>query len=270
MLPLLGLTQASFLVFDGFLIHSLVSGLAMLVVMMRRSRESERRLVAAEQQAADERHQREEQAQLLTMLAHELKTPLAVVRMALGSRSPSHELLGDADRSVRDMTYIIQRCLQVEKLGYNNPLLQRRPCHLGEEMRDLMNNACRPSRLYWVGAELPPVDTDPMILRMIVANLLDNACKYGAPDQPVTLHLTARSREGQNWQCLRVTNRPCQNNWPDPEKLFEKYYRAPQSHEHSGSGLGLYLSNRLAEQLGGTLRYHPTSSEIGFELWIPA
>ncbi|MEY2680973.1 MAG: hypothetical protein RL661_1204, partial [Pseudomonadota bacterium] len=90
-LPLLGLTQASVLVFDGFLIHSLVSGVAMLVVMMRRSRESERRLIAAEQQAAAEKHQREEQAQLLTMLAHELKTPLAVVRMVLGTRSPSHE-----------------------------------------------------------------------------------------------------------------------------------------------------------------------------------
>ena len=267
-LPLLGLTQASFLVFDGFLIHSLVSGLAMLVIMMRRSRESERRLIAAEQRALNERRQREEQAQLLTMLAHELKTPLAVVRMVLGTRSPSEELLGDADRSVRDMGHIIQRCLQVEKLGDAASRLHRRPCHLDEEMRDLIDNACRPGRIEWRGDELP--DMDPMILRMIVANLLDNACKYGAADQPVTLHLSARQKKGQDWQCLRVTNQPHHNNWPDPAKLFEKYYRAPRSHEHTGSGLGLHLSSRLAEQLGGCLRYQPTSGEIGFELWIPA
>lgn len=269
-LPLLGLTQASFLVFDGFLIHSLVAGVAMLIVMMRRSRESERRLVAAEKQAVDERRQRQEQAQLLTMLAHELKTPLAVVRMVLGTRAPSEELRGDADRSVRDMSHIIQRCLQVEKLGHADHRLQRRPCHLGDEMRDLISNACRPSCIEWRGAELPAVDTDPMVLRMIVANLLDNACKYGDGDHPVTLHLSAHHKEGQNWQCLRVVNTPYQNHWPDRNKLFEKYYRAAHAHEHTGSGLGLYLSSRLAEQLGGFLRYQPTSVEIGFELWIPA
>jgi signal transduction histidine kinase len=79
-LPLLGLTQASFLVFDGFLIHGLVSGLAMLVLMMQRSRESERRLSAAEaarecaeRRAETEQQQRQEQARFLTMLTHELR-----------------------------------------------------------------------------------------------------------------------------------------------------------------------------------------------------
>jgi signal transduction histidine kinase len=122
-LPLLGLTQASFLVFDGFLIHGLVSGLAMLVLMMRRSRESERRLSAAEaarecaeRHAETEQQQRQEQARFLTMLTHELKTPLAVVRMVLGSRMPTEAMKGEAERSIVDMHNIIQRCMQVERL----------------------------------------------------------------------------------------------------------------------------------------------------------
>ena len=275
-LPLLGWTQASFMVFDGFLIHGLVSGLAMLVLMMRRSRESERRLTAAEtareyaeRRAEAEKQQRQEQAQFLTMLTHELKTPLAVVRMVLGSVTPTEAMKGEAQRSIVDMNNIIQRCMQVERLSDPLAAERRQACCLIEELNDLVRNSQQSRRVRLLTVDLPAIVTDTLLLRMIVANLIDNACKYGDDTSPVTLSLAPLSVDEASWVCLRIVNQAGKCGWPEPERLFQKYYRAPHAHQYTGSGLGLFLSAQLAKQLGGELRYRPTATEIGFELWIP-
>ena len=277
LLPLFGLTKASFLVFDGFLFHGLVSGLAMLVLMMRRGRENERRLSAAEaarefaeRRAEAEQRQRQEQAQFLTMLTHELKTPLAVVRMVLGSRAPTDQMKYEAERSIIDMHNIIQRCMQVEQLADPVDPDRLHACCIVDELTDLIHSFSQSSRIRLLTVDLPTVVTDTMLLRMIVANLIDNACKYGPEASPVTLRVTPKLSNNQTWICLRVENRPGKTGWPDPSQLFKKFYRSPRAQQYTGSGLGLFLSTQLAQQLGGQLRYRPTDTEIGFDLWIPA
>ena len=273
-LPLLGLTQASFLVFDGFLIYSLVSGLAMLLVMIRRMRESERQLTAAEAardcaegRAAAEQLQRQEQAQFLTMLTHELKTPLAVVRMVLGAKTLTDDMKDEAERSIRDMNHIVQRCMQVERLNDQDVPRQRLACCLAEELADIIQHTTQAHRVDLL-SEAPPtiLETDPLLLRLIVANLIDNACKYSPTDSTITVHLGAPVGLDPNGFSIRVANLPGKAGWPDPQQVFNKYYRHPRAHEHTGSGLGLFLSARLAKQLGGELRYCPTAQEVVFEL----
>ncbi len=275
-LPALGLTRAEFLVFDGFLTHSLISGVALLVVMMRRVRESERLRISAEtacqfaeRRAMDERHRRQEQAAFLTMLTHELKTPLAVVRMVLGARMTTSAMKAEAERSIRDMSNIIQRCTQVERLVDHAAQNNMQPCDLQEELTDLISGTPQSSRLVWQAAALSPIRTDPFLLRLIIANLIDNACKYSPDGSPITLEITEAIVRESPWLCIRVANRPGKAGWPDPQRVFQKYYRHPRAHEHTGSGLGLFLSARLAERLEGKLRYCPTQTEIRFELWIP-
>jgi signal transduction histidine kinase len=273
-LPLLGLTQASFLVFDGFLIYSLVSGLAMLLVMIRRMRESERQLTAAEaarecaeRRAEAELEQRQEQAQFLTMLTHELKTPLAVVRMVLGAKTLTDDMKDEAERSIRDMNHIVQRCMQVERLNDQDVPGQRLACCLAEELADIIQHTTQAHRVDLL-SEAPPtiLETDPLLLRLIVANLIDNACKYSPADSTITVCLSAPVGLEPNGFSIRVANLPGKAGWPDPQQVFQKYYRHPRAHEYTGSGLGLFLSARLAKQLGGELRYCPTAEEVVFEL----
>lgn len=277
LLPLLGISQAGLLVFDGFLVYCVVTGLAMWLAMVRQTRESERRFMSAEaarecaeHRAVAEQQQRLEQAQFLTMLTHELKTPLSVVRIVLGSREPTDDMKWDAECSIRDMTHIIQRCTQVEKLGDTALDSLRIPCGLAEELTDIIRGSAQPDRITLRADDLPVVETDPLLLRMIIANLVDNACKYSEESSPITLSLTAPVTEGRRQWRLRVANRPGKAGHPDPERVFEKYYRAPRAHEFTGSGLGLFLAARLAGQLGGELRYCPTDTEVIFELWMPA
>ena len=275
-LPLLGLTKVEFLVFDGFLVHSLVSGVAMLVVMMRRVRDSEKNRVRAESDrqraedhATNERHRRQKQSAFLTMLTHELKTPLAVVDMVLGTHVLTEGMKREASRSIRDMNSIIQRCMDIEKLSEHAEAKQIRPCNLSRELADMINNSPEAGRLHLNIIGKHEVMTDPLLLRMIVANLIDNAIKYSPRGSPIRLTVMEDPTVNPTRICIRVTNQPGRAGWPDPDKIFQKYYRHPWAHQYTGSGLGLFLCVQLAGLIDGQVCYRPTDAEIGFELWIP-
>ena len=115
-----------------------------------------------------------------------------------------------------------------------------------------------------------PVDTDLQCVQIIFSNLIENALKYGDPQQVVQVILKAKPHaDGRNGWCLQVCNAPGMAGLPDAEKLFAKYYRSAAAQRQSGTGLGLFLSHNLAQQIGAELRYQPTDTHICFELWLP-
>ena len=72
-----------------------------------------------------------------------------------------------------------------------------------------------------------------------------------------------------SWR-LTVSNSPGRAGWPDPSRVFEKYYRNPAANYRSGTGLGLFLIQSLAERLGFRVEYQPNEHSIVFHLVIPA
>lgn len=77
------------------------------------------------------------------------------------------------------------------------------------------------------------------------------------------------ARDGRSGVEIRVTNEPGEAGWPDPDRVFRKYYRSPGARRGSGSGLGLYLVAGLARMLGGAAEYRPTSAQVQFVVWLP-
>lgn len=112
------------------------------------------------------------------------------------------------------------------------------------------------------------VESDERCIRRVVANLLDNATKYGgvAPEVAVTVEREARG--------VLVCVRDNGLGVPEGEeaRIFERFYRAPATARRSrGLGLGLYISRRLSEQIGASLTV--ANSPFGgaeFRLWLPA
>jgi signal transduction histidine kinase len=98
---------------------------------------------------------------------------------------------------------------------------------------------------------------------------LDNAFKYSAEDQPITLRLSTEKKDHRALAILRITNAPGNAGLPDPERVFAKYYRAPRAHEKTGSGLGLYLIQNIAKAMGGDLVFIPQQDLVIFELRVP-
>lgn len=253
-------------------VHGLIAALWILLMLQYRSnvqtRQQHDTMMALERSQLliqQERNVREAQDQLLAMLAHELKTPLATMQMRLDQRaSGSDKIL----KAIRDMNSVIDRCQQTAQFSDRRLQVQNHDCDLQKLLSDAVASSPQPERIRLQSPETLPLRTDPQLLFIVLTNLLENACKYAAPDSAITLTLHASGSAGA---CVvRVSNLPGPADWPDAKQVFTKYYRSPHARRQAGTGLGLYLVSKLVQALGGTIEYAPDQEQIHFVLRLPA
>lgn len=212
---------------------------------------------------------RDEQDRFMSMLSHELKTPLSVVSMTLGlQQTPSASVQAHAQEAVRDIQAVVDRCLQVDRLRHRRgPKPQR--IDLPHLLAECCHDCTQPERLQIEAPDIPTLTTDELSLRTIVSNLIDNALKYAASGSPVQVTAWVQAKRGQPGVILQVRNTVGPAGHPDPRRLFQKYYRSPGAHRMTGSGLGLYLVRGLLKGMGGRIDYRAQDSACVFELWLP-
>ena len=209
-----------------------------------------------------EREVREEQEKLLTMLAHELKTPLAIMQMRLDPSAPGSR---DIRYAIRDMNAVIERCVQTIQLGDRQLQARMAAVDLSSVISDAVSTCSQPERIQ---TELPgrlTAHTDRQLIFIALSNLLENACKYASPSTPIHVKLKADPVQA----CVEVSNRPGQAGWPAADKVFEKYYRSPHARRQAGTGLGLFLVRNLMQVLGGHIAYLPNEEEVRFVICLP-
>lgn len=267
----------------GLILHGLVAGVlasALLLVRAQRMARQHQHMGWKLQQAQDdmqaEQRHREEQSKFLHMLMHELKTPLSVVSLALGAKTPQQLEKGVvlAQGAIADMKTILERCVQTDQLSQSGRLAvapQLQDVNVAALLSDLAQGTQRlPERLrLQAEASLPEPHTDVQFLTIILKNVLDNAARYSDPLTSVEVFIATANRKDQAGLEVRVANAPGLASWPDPGQLFTKYWRAAGAQRDSGSGLGLYLSRQLASSLGCSLDYAPSATHVEFVLWIP-
>jgi signal transduction histidine kinase len=240
--------------------------LAGIVEKGRLQREAEAQV--AQLQALD--HARSE---LIALVTHELRTPLAVVRaytdllseeppldgrasrdpMRRATRAAWHagtleqierldRLVGAILESVRvvpdqpaELATIDLHALVAEMLADVEPLLHRHPTVLG---------TTRPLS----------VVADPARLRKVLEHLLENAVKYAPPETPIELDWSLV--EGVARIGVSDAGPGIPPEWR--EKIFEPYSRR-ETNTARGSGIGLYAARRLAESMGGRLWCEPAA-----------
>lgn len=276
MLPIMGWVEAIEWNLNATIINGLISGSLMFLVLHLRSRqllqEGQRaglELELARQQLQLERAQKEQQGRFMDMLTHELKTPMSVVRMALGALKVEGPLKRHADRALEDMNDIVERCQQVDQLEQQKLILRPELCRLDEILLDLRLNSWAPGRLCVKTESLPDLNTDPQLLRIILGNLISNAIKYAAQETVIEIGAIQAERQGKSGVLISIQNQPGPAGLPDPEQVFDKYYRSPGAHSKTGSGLGLYLARNITELLGGVIAYDVMHEKIRFTLWLP-
>ncbi len=260
----------------GNLAYLLMDGLVMLIILQvransltKRQLEVEKALVVSEEQVRLERQYREDQGQLLAMLAHEVKTPLATMRMWMDASPLNRDAM---ERAIADMNRVIERCVQTGQLSDRGlqPVLQRLDAG---QLTCSVIQACRgPERVdLQLPAEAALLCSDAQMLSIVLANLLDNALKYGARGSRIRVNLHAAPNEaGKPGWCLEVCNAVGPSGFPEADKVFDKYYRSKQASRQSGSGLGLFLVKNLLSLLGGHILYLPSDEAVVFRVWLPA
>jgi signal transduction histidine kinase len=277
MLPFLGWISATEWSLQATLLHGFISAFLMFLLLHLRSRKLSREssqaavdLQIAHEQLALRNLQKQQQERFMAMLTHELKTPMAVIHMALGKLQLSDPVQRRVRLALTDMTAIVEDCQQVDQLEQQQLIAKSEPCNLAQildEIKDRNDDA--PQRLQIDAQGLPTITTDPQLLRIVLGNLIDNAFKYADSDSPIAIHAQASTQGDVPGVRVSVHNQVGLAGLPDADKVFEKYYRSPGAHRKTGSGLGLYLVKSYMQLLGGQVTYSVAETQVEFTLWIP-
>ncbi|MDQ2912301.1 MAG: ATP-binding protein [Chloroflexota bacterium] len=113
-------------------------------------------------------------------------------------------------------------------------------------------------RITFAHPETVRVRADPDRVAQIVGNLLDNALKYSAPGSPIEVSMKVVDREA----LLTVRDHGLGVPADESDRLFTPFFRTSRTRDLPGTGLGLHISKRLAEQHGGRL-WLETSTDAG-------
>jgi signal transduction histidine kinase len=121
-------------------------------------------------------------------------------------------------------------------------------------------------RITFAPPENVHVRGDPDRIAQILGNLLDNAIKYSAPRTPIDVSL--RVVEGE--AIIRVRDYGLGVPADESGRLFTPFFRTSRTQDLPGTGLGLHISKRLAEQHGGRI-WLEASTDAGsvFALALP-
>jgi signal transduction histidine kinase len=214
--------------------------------------------------------------ELVANVAHELRTPLARIRVALdlaedgdaevarASLAEITEDLGELERLVDDVlaSARMELAAGAPAAGAGLPIMRREPVDVAALLHAAADKlAVRfPDRSVELRVEepLPPLVGDALLLRRAVDNLLDNARKYSPRAAPIALRAAASGCAVR----IEVEDQGEGIAAEDLPRLFTPFFRTDRSRARltGGVGLGLTLSRRIAEAHGGTL---VAASELG-------
>ena len=263
------LNASSVLGVYGSTIIDALNGLLLTIILHVRSRNiakhHQQRIAAEAMRLENEKKQRALQSEFMDMLAHELKTPLSIISLALDSQTPSEKLKNLATTAVISMKDVIARCIQATRLTDHNLNPSIQLIDLNRVVPHIINKRPESHRvtLHSPGPVFVLADKD--LLVVAVNNLLDNAIKYGSN----TVDIELIEPDTTDMAQIAIYNDVGSAGIPDPDRVFHKYYRSPKAHNHTGSGLGLYLSKALTELQQGTIDYQCINNRICFRLSLP-
>lgn len=202
-----------------------------------------------------------QQQNFVMAVTHELKTPIAVARLNLETLQ-KHKL--DEERQSMLVQKTLQETLRLDTL-INNILisaqLEGESYKITREDLDLsyladdvaLHFSSRYPARELVKDIAPDVELngDPLLLKLMVSNLLENANKYSPRNSPITLRLR---REGKAVE-MQVADEGPGISDSEKKNIFEKFYRIgnEQTRTTQGTGLGLYLCRKIIKDHNGEI-----------------
>ncbi len=212
----------------------------------------------------------EEMRQFSMNVAHELKTPLTIMKgeseLALArslSREEMQELITTYLEETVRMSHIIDDLLTLAKADAGQIAVQREPVQLDAIIRDLYEDAIVLAAPKAIAVELAKAESavvagDAARLRQLFRILLSNAVQYS--DAGGYIRITCERKDNLVFASIEDTGIGIPPESLD--KIFRRFYRVDQARTRvkGGSGLGLSLARWIAESHGGTIT---VISELG-------
>jgi len=215
-------------------------------------------------------------------VSHDLKTPLAVIRMfaetlemdRVPNEASRREYYGVITRESERLTRLIDNVLDFSRIESGRQRYDIALGHVEPVVHEVLEAFRYPLAQQGfkvdvhVEPDLPEVRLDPEAMKQALANLVDNAIKYS--DERRRLGVTAR-RVG-NEVCIVVSDEGVGIPAREQDRIFEKFYRIGRSETQGrrGSGVGLALVKHIVAAHGGRVTVESRPGEGSqFALHLP-
>jgi two-component system sensor histidine kinase SenX3 len=210
----------------------------------------------------------ERQDSFLNAVTHELKTPIASIRLYLDTlerrtmddehRAKFYAIMrSDTDRLLQT----VERVLKAGELGQRGREHQRKRIELHPLVAECIKIVCERRHLSGDAITLADIPGGVHLyvlgiaedLRTAILNLLDNAVKYSPDGVAIRCRIDI---ERYTWVTLSITDNGLGIQPSDLKRIFKRFYRARTNDlvKIKGTGLGLFLVNTIARQHSGSVR----------------
>ncbi|MBU6142272.1 PAS domain S-box protein [Patescibacteria group bacterium] len=226
--------------------------------------------VGIERDVTERKRLEETRSNFISIASHQLRTPLSAMRwiaelLASGDAGTltdqQGDLVKDLHRSALRLGALVRGLLNIVRIESAELAVRLEPVDpaavCAAAIEDQLPRARKKGITISCRGSAPVFSTDPVILREIVRNFLDNALNYTDPGGRITLEL--EEKEGTVIVAVRDTGMGIPI--AQQQMIFTKFFRADNAAHRTvdGSGLGLYIARSLAELLGGKVWF--TSEE---------
>lgn len=238
--------------------------------------EAQDRVARTEAELLDERGVAELREQFISVLGHDLRSPLAAIDAGVAllrteSLSPrAISVVEVVQRSVGHMTELIDNVLDLARGRLGGGLaLDRQTTTL---LRPVLEQVIAEARNTWPNRRIEstidvdvPVHCDRARVAQLLSNLLGNALAHGSPEEPVRVRAFI---EGGVLE-LSVSNRGEVIPPNTIERLFQPFFRVAHEPRQQGLGLGLYIVSEIARAHDGEVDVWSTPDETRFTFRMP-
>jgi two-component system sensor histidine kinase KdpD len=216
---------------------------------------------------------------ILDAFAHQFKTPLAAILTAAGSLRETgplvwaqEEMVETIESQAAGLGRLTTRLLRMARLDRDEITPTMELTDLGKVVSRIAgqyrNSAGEQVLVLRMPDEPVHVPSDPEMLSLAIAQLLDNAFRYSPPASTITV---TASSEG-SVALIQVTNQGAPIPPEEQSRIFDRFYRGSAGNQRSGTGLGLYVARKIVLAHGGTLELdqdHIYSPDTTFCLRLP-
>lgn len=225
---------------------------------------------------------REEQSQLLAMISHEIRTPIAVIDAAseslrlLDGTAPGTD--DDRKRRYDRIRQAVMRMKMVMELSVVQAEDERLPFELRlfdltwltYDIIELSGDEALSRVAFDSPEEDVTVQADLQLVRVALLNLLGNALKYSPADSPIRIRVqNADTAQGRGVQWVIEDQGPGIAVGTE-QTVFNKFHRGQQAEKMPGMGLGLFLVASIAARHSGRVKAeNMTPHGARFSFWLP-
>lgn len=222
-------------------------------------------------------HEKNEIQSLISDISHQLKTPLANLKMysdLLNQGNLSLEKRQEFDKviqiSLDKLNFLIESMIKMSRL--ESGIIQLKPTTTSlnqtilKAIKQGMNTAKQKKIVIQLEEEKQVIlDHDILWTTESIFNILDNAIKYGKQGSTITVHIT----KYELFARIDITNIGYEIPKSEQEQIFKRFYRGSNTHNTEGIGIGLYLTRQIIMMQGGYIKVKSNDQATTFSLFLP-